>query len=514
MQAHHQTRPQSPRATMAEAINLAKAGQKGEAVALFREILALQPVNQAAWLWLSAMTSDRAEAEAALKQARQINSGHPSLVRAEQWFVHRFSEAAVTKKVAVVQSEPAAEEAAPKASSGSKTQFWNQKKWPRLYPLANSLGFSLTVLAVLFGLCVLGLGLVSEFRATALASELLGYPGQAEAAEEINAVDPPLELSRAWLQEDWARAVAILENLHQLRPTSLAFKAQLAQAHLEMGLALRSRGFVEEALAHFERAVAVMPGQAEAEKERRLASTYLARIEDYQAGRWPEAVAYFELVWQENKAYPHIRDLLYSAHYNQALALQAANQLPEAKTALEAAIGLHPTLSDPRRLMGEIEFAMAPQTAPDPSISMTPLKDRTVVVGIAEQRMLVYEGKRQVFDFVVSTGEPGSDTAIGEFEIQNKIEMAYANTWNLDMPYWLGIYWAGPLQNGIHALPIVKHTGYKLWDGYLGQRVSYGCVILGDEDAAKLFAWAEVGTKVKIVSSLNQWLAETGRATN
>ena len=24
--------------------------------------------------------------------------------------------------------------------------------------------------------------------------------------------------------------------------------------------------------------------------------------------------------------------------------------------------------------------------------------------------------------------------------------MAYASTWNLDMPFWLGIYWAGPLE--------------------------------------------------------------------
>jgi lipoprotein-anchoring transpeptidase ErfK/SrfK len=301
--------------------------------------------------------------------------------------------------------------------------------------------------------------------------------------------------------------------MHQLRPTSPAIKEQLAQAQLEMGLALRRRGFVEEALAHFERVLAIAPGEVEAKAEQRLASTYLAGIEAYQAGRWPEAVTYFELVWQEDKGYPHIRDLLYSAHYNQALALKAADELAEAKTALAAAIELHPTLSDPRRLMAEIEFAMAPQTAADPSISMTPLKDRMVVVGIAEQRMLVFEGKRQVFDFVVSTGEPGSDTAIGEFEIQNKIEMANGNTWNLDMPYWLGIYWAGPLQNGIHALPIVRHTGYKLWDGYLGQRVSYGCVILGDEDAAKLYEWAEVGTKVKIVPSVEEWLAETGRTS-
>jgi hypothetical protein len=110
--------------------------------------------------------------------------------------------------------------------------------------------------------------------------------------------------------------------------------------------------------------------------------------------------------------------------------------------------------------MAEIEFALASQTPLPFPVSMTPIKDRSIIVGIAEQRMWVFEGKQKVFDFVVSTGEPGRDTAIGEFEIQNKIDVAYASTWNLDMPYWMGIYWAGPLQNGIHSLPIVKHTGW------------------------------------------------------
>jgi hypothetical protein len=194
--------------------------------------------------------------------------------------------------------------------------------------------------------------------------------------------------------------------------------------------------------------------------------------------------------------------LLYSAYYNWGLAQQAAGELDEAKNALDSAITLRPDLSEPRRRLTEIEFAMAPGT---PVEWRAPVEDKIIVVGIAEQRMVVYEGNRQVYDFVVSTGEPGRETAIGKFEIQNKIDVAYASTWNLDMPYWLGIYWAGPLQNGIHSLPIVKHTGQKLWDGYLGQRVSYGCVILGDDDAAALYEWAEVGVKVKIVPSLAGW---------
>jgi hypothetical protein len=85
----------------------------------------------------------------------------------------------------------------------------------------------------------------------------------------------------------------------------------------------------------------------------------------------------------------------------------------------------------------------------------------------------------------------------GSYQVLDKIPMAYASTWNLKMPYWLGIYWAGTLENGIHALPILP-SGQKLWDGYLGQRVSYGCIILSTEAAKTIYDWAEVGTPVII----------------
>ena len=112
--------------------------------------------------------------------------------------------------------------------------------------------------------------------------------------------------------------------------------------------------------------------------------------------------------------------------------------------------------------------------------------------------MYVYEGDTLLWDWVVSTGEPGKDTAVGSFSVRSKIAMAYASSWNLNMPYWLGIYQSGPLENGIHALPIQRATGVKLWEGYLGQRVSYGCIILSDENARTLFDWAELGVPVDI----------------
>ena len=66
------TQPTTPAAKLEYAINLARTGRKLQARDMLRRIVALQPVNQAAWLWLSAVTTDKAEAETALAQARKI----------------------------------------------------------------------------------------------------------------------------------------------------------------------------------------------------------------------------------------------------------------------------------------------------------------------------------------------------------------------------------------------------------------------------------------------------------
>lgn len=122
--------------------------------------------------------------------------------------------------------------------------------------------------------------------------------------------------------------------------------------------------------------------------------------------------------------------------------------------------------------------------------------DKYILVDISEQHMYVYEGNALVFSFVSSTGMNNA-TATGTFSVLNKIPNAYGSTWDIWMPNWLGIYWAGGLQNGIHALPILPN-GAQLWAGYLGTPISYGCVVLGAYEAQLLYDWAEVGTPVEI----------------
>jgi len=119
-----------------------------------------------------------------------------------------------------------------------------------------------------------------------------------------------------------------------------------------------------------------------------------------------------------------------------------------------------------------------------------------ILVDISEQHMYVYEGDVLIYSFVASTGI-NNGTRAGTFAVQSKIPNAYGSTWDIWMPNWLGIYWSGGLENGIHALPILPGGGV-LWEGYLGRPVSYGCVVLGTYEAQILYDWAEIGTPVEI----------------
>ena len=119
-----------------------------------------------------------------------------------------------------------------------------------------------------------------------------------------------------------------------------------------------------------------------------------------------------------------------------------------------------------------------------------------ILVDISEQHMYVYEGDALIWSFVASTGMNNA-TRTGTFAVQSKIPNAYGATWNIWMPNWLGIYWAGGLENGIHALPILP-GGARLWAGFLGRPISYGCVVLSEYDSELLYYWAEIGTPVEI----------------
>ncbi len=119
-----------------------------------------------------------------------------------------------------------------------------------------------------------------------------------------------------------------------------------------------------------------------------------------------------------------------------------------------------------------------------------------ILVSISDQHLSAYENGQLVYSFVASTGMRNS-TRVGQFSVLDKIPNAYGATWDIWMPDWMGIYYSGTLENGIHALPILPN-GNRLWAGWLGTPISYGCVVLSSDDALQLYNWADVGTPVEI----------------
>ena len=117
---------------------------------------------------------------------------------------------------------------------------------------------------------------------------------------------------------------------------------------------------------------------------------------------------------------------------------------------------------------------------------------------MSKQRCYLFQGGSITDTWPCSTGRAGSATAIGNFKIQSKLPRAYGSRWGFWMPYWLGIYWAGGSENGIHGLPISAKTGYKDWGNKIGTPISFGCIVLQDAAAKKIYDMAYIGMPVSI----------------
>jgi lipoprotein-anchoring transpeptidase ErfK/SrfK len=157
------------------------------------------------------------------------------------------------------------------------------------------------------------------------------------------------------------------------------------------------------------------------------------------------------------------------------------------------------SMPTPTEVPGVVEMSIVEATSPPPAVeNPAPAYSggKYILVDISEQHMYVYENDQLIYSFTASTGMNNA-TRTGLFQVQSKIPNAYGSTWDIWMPDWLGIYYSGGLENGIHALPILP-SGAELWSGFLGRPISYGCVVLGSYDADLLFNWAEIGTPVEI----------------
>jgi lipoprotein-anchoring transpeptidase ErfK/SrfK len=139
--------------------------------------------------------------------------------------------------------------------------------------------------------------------------------------------------------------------------------------------------------------------------------------------------------------------------------------------------------------------------SPDDLLPYPVVDGKRIVVSISQQRAWVYENDALKWEWLASTGIASSPTAPGVFQIQTHEPNAYAASWDLWMPSFMGIYQPAPnveFMNGFHGFP-TRDGANLLWTNNLGTAVTYGCILLSNENAAQLYDWAEQGVIVEIL---------------
>jgi tetratricopeptide (TPR) repeat protein len=332
------------------------------------------------------------------------------------------------------------------------------------------------------------------------------------------------QLDSAISNQDWDRVLEIASIMLGVDPSGEEARASAHSAYMQHGQALVGMGKVDLALAQFDRALSLVPEDSEAGGWRQVAQLYLDGREAFQASDWSAAIQTWNQAYDQmpgfgdlsarlTEAYrrqgqtaleagewtlavqalsdAHERlptdvaldELLSTAYRQRGIAWQEEGKLQRARADLEAALALRPDDEEARTHYDAVMYILFPP--------------KRIEIDISEQHFYAWLGDTLVYSFPTSTGIPGRDTATGHFEVLDKIPMAYSSIWRLKMPYWLGIYYVGNIENGIHALPI-RPDGTVMWGGLLGRKASYGCVILSTEAARIIYDWAEIGTSVDI----------------
>jgi tetratricopeptide (TPR) repeat protein len=480
-----------PRGELAELLRrgqaAARAGRRADARRLFRQVLALDPANEDAWLWLGFLAPSPRQR---LDYLQQALSYHPQSERVHQaivWARERLMEhegACAQRATTQALDEPEPEVEQPATRPRRARAPRRRRRPPR-------------GLVIGAGLAIAGLVLVAAMAARGLGGT--AWPGERPQPAATSTALPTdvtalRELANdAIAREDWEATILLLERMHELSPDDDGVRQQLAVAHLRYGLQLVELDRLDEAIAHYDAAIRFYANDVDLQRARQLAVGYRAGRQAFYDGQWEQALAQLEPVYQLAPDFRDVADILFTIYLQRAVAHDSNQELEAARQAYARAAEIDPAAEDARARLAVISATLTPPT-PTP----TPRPHKRIEISISEQRLRAYEEDALVYDWVCSTGEPGRPTRYGSFQVIEKIPEAWSSVWGLRMPYWLGIYWAGGSQNGIHGLPI-DVNGQQLWAGFLGHRVSYGCVIVDTPNAAQLYEWADIGTPVAVV---------------
>ncbi len=355
----------------------------------------------------------------------------------------------------------------------------------RLYPFVTAALSVLAILAVM-GFAALGIAHARSSSGRAAALELPPQiPNPTSTPTVSQRIQPMwIQVDVAWTRQDWDGVIDVLGRIREIDPENEEARKRLGEARYYRGLQLIENNQLEDARLELDHAVRLNAASRDLQQIRRDLKQYLLGLDAYWAQDWPRVVDTLQGVQRRRPDFRDTREMLGHAHYRVGMERQANEVWDEARDAYKAALDLLPDLEDADKRLTEVMDVIIPPSR--------------IVVDLSDRLVSVYENHQPIRVFPACIGRPEAPTLPGRYLIQTKLPEAYASKWDLRMPWWLGIYWAGGSENGFHALPITRSTGYTLWRTALGTRCSFGCIVLDTPDAIWLYNWAEMGTVVII----------------
>lgn len=135
-----------------------------------------------------------------------------------------------------------------------------------------------------------------------------------------------------------------------------------------------------------------------------------------------------------------------------------------------------------------------------------PQSDKRIEVDLTNQRVYAYEGDRQVYNFLISSGKWGW-TPTGEFTIWTKVrsQLMKGGKKELGTYYYLPNV---PYVMFFYNKDVHKMRGFSFhgtyWHNNFGHPMSHGCINMKTEDAKTLYEWA-----TPVVTNPKAWSTPT-----
>lgn len=129
--------------------------------------------------------------------------------------------------------------------------------------------------------------------------------------------------------------------------------------------------------------------------------------------------------------------------------------------------------------------------------------NKRIEIDLTNQRLYAYEGDRQVYNFLISSGLWGR-TPTGTFSVWTKLRATKMEGGSkaLRTYYYLPNV---PYTMFFSGGSVTKKQGYGIhgtyWHNNFGHPMSHGCINMKTEEASQLFSWAYVGIPVVIYGS-------------